>query len=261
MYINNAIPFCEDENVFRTQVNLIHQLGYQGAIVEIFDETKLKSFSLKWSSKKRIPNDQEIKIESLKLLQIESLPLFLVPKITLNPKNPDHLKQMLTKWADRKIIIAVESTDKNVLEIAARDGRVDCISLSTIDHWKAITKGILSLAKQNEVFFIISLTPIFEINRSYRSRILRELYKLLQTSKSCLPSFLIGSNTTNNWLYRGPNETIAVMKTILQIAENYAKSMISASAEKLCLRFLKRQQERFIESGFEIIKTKQNPNE
>ena len=36
--------------------------------------------------------------------------------------------------------------------------------------------------------------------------------------------------------------------------------MLAENAEQICLRYLKRQQDRFIEAGFEIIKTTDTPD-
>jgi RNase P/RNase MRP subunit p30 len=253
LLINSCIPFTENFTNFENQLQFLYRIGYQGAFIEISTEKMLKSFMTHYFPQPIAQIHKEIKVQDLLSFKPSNSPIFLIPRITISSKNPELLKQELSQWADKAILIAVVSLNKDVLEVAARDGRVDLLSLPTIDHWKCITKGIISLTKQNHCTLDISLTQILEEKHFTRTRILRELYKLFLMAHPGTHLFTLGAYTDDVWLYRGPNESIAILKALLEVAEPHAAAMVSQNAEKLALRYIKRFHGLFLEPDVEII--------
>ena len=103
-----------------------------------------------------------LSIEEVLKYRTKNSPIPLIPRVTLNPESSNALKKDLSVWKERRCLIAVKSLNKEILEVAARDGRVDILSIANIDSQKSLTKGIISLARQNDCYLDISLTPIVE---------------------------------------------------------------------------------------------------
>ncbi|WP_371802051.1 RNase P subunit p30 family protein [Candidatus Lokiarchaeum ossiferum] len=257
MYINSCIPWMKDQTELQKVVNLSFRLGYQAVIIDLrsekeYNEYKKSSFYHSENFKLDFP------ITVSKIPQIKPLnqPIALIPRITLTIKNPNDLKQKLSFWVSKRILIAVESIHKETLEVAARDGRVDIISIPNMRFQQALTKGIISLARQNQIMFDLSITPLLEVEHFKRTQILRVLYRLFKSAKPISNIYILGSHENiknNSMLIRGPRETVAILTSILHIPEYFAKEMVSKNLEKLFLRYIKRYLSLFIEPGVEIV--------
>jgi RNase P/RNase MRP subunit p30 len=253
MYVNSCLPFSEDRDRFRSQLQLLYRIGYQIAVVDLKNENEWRAYKQLWG-KHSEPIPSEIAITTLNYYKPADSPLILIPRTTLKCQNPNLLKQDLAIWTDRSVLIAVQSTDKATLEVAARDGRVDLLALPELDHWLAITKGIISLSKQNKCLLDISLTSILTSNRYQRSRILRELYRLFLQTKPISHAFTVGSYSSEMFQFRGPNESMALLTTLFNIGEPFTKNILRENGEMLALRYMKRDLQRFIEPNVEIVK-------
>jgi RNase P/RNase MRP subunit p30 len=257
MYINSCIPWIKEEEKFLKVVNIVYKIGYQGTIVDFRNQSEYNEFkNSKFCCNKKTEVKFPIDITSISIYKPSFLSIPLIPRVTLTPSSISSLKKDLSKWTQKKILIAVESSNKEILEVAARDGRVDILSLPTIEFQQSLTKGILSLARQNRCFLDISLTPIIECEHFKRTRLLRVLHRLYSNTKPLSNLYTIGSHSgikKNFMLLRGPKESMAILTSILKVPEFFAKEMYSKNLEDLCLRFIKRDFSLFIEPGVEII--------
>lgn len=257
MYINSCIPWVKDQEIFQKIVDLAYRLGYQAAIVDFRNEKDYKEYiSSPFYHSAKLEIKFPITVSNISEIKPNNQPIALIPRITLCIKNPNDLKQKLAFWVQKRILIAVESTHKETLEIAARDGRVDIISIPNIQYQQALTKGIISLARQNKCMFDLSVTPLLEVEHFKRTQLLRVLYRLFKSAKPISNIYILGSHEIirkNPMLLRGPKESIAILTSILHIPEFFAKEMVSKNLEKLYLRYIKRVLSLFIEPGVEIV--------
>ncbi|MHA1602918.1 MAG: RNase P subunit p30 family protein [Promethearchaeota archaeon] len=260
MYINSSIPWLSDSNKFSKLVHLCYRVGYQAAIVDLQSEQEYKQFTQSdFYPQEKVSVSFPLSIKTIgdyKEPISKFSPIPLLPRITLKPKNEEALKKDLSSWSQRSCLIAVQSTKKEILEVAARDGRVDLLSIPTDEHQSALTKGIISLAKQNQVFLDISITPFIILEYYKRSKAFRVLHRLFSSAKPLSHFYSLGSSSeirNKSWLIRGPKETLAILHAILDVPEVFAKQMIGDNCEKLVMRFIKRDQELFIEPGVEIV--------
>jgi len=256
MFINSCIPWSNEPTNFLKNISLCHQIGYQAAIVDLNSKSDYQDFIKSDFFPKNIPKIRfPLSVETILNYRTKITPISLIPRVTLNPENQQSLKKELSVWKERRCLIAVKSLNKEILEVAARDGRVDLLSVATIDYQKSLTKGIISLARQNECFLDISLTPVIEYEHYKRTKILRVLYRLFLKAKPSANKYIIGSdsNNKNPWLMRGPKETISFLYSVCNIPEFQAKKILSKNPEDIILRFIKRDQKLFIEPGVEIV--------
>lgn len=256
MFINSCIPWQNDPSNFLKIISLCHKIGYQAAIIDLKSKNEYQNFIKSDFFPNNVPKIKfPLSIKTISSYRTEKTPISLIPRITLKPENPQSLKKELSVWKERRCLIAVNSLNKEILEIAARDGRVDILSIPSIDYQKSLTKGIISLARQNECFLDISLTHLIEFEHFKRTKILRVLYRLLLKAKPSAHKYLIGSDNieNNHWLMRGPKETISFLYSVCNIPEFQAKKILVNNPEEIILRFIKRDHKLFIEPGVEIV--------
>ena len=266
MYFNSCIPWNADENKFRILVDLTFKCGYQGAFVDISTDDEYRAFLASgYFPKKRPQLSFPLKIVNLSQYRTDLSPLILFPRVTLEPKNAHALKSELAKWVERRCVIAVQSTDKTILEVAARDGRVDMISLPSMKYFNDLSKGIYSLIKQNRIFIDLHFGELLTSYGNKRTRLLRDYYKLFKQAKPISHCHIFGSGYTRseNLLgnLSGPREIAAILTSLLGIPEKHAKMMVRDHTEQLALLFIKRDQNAFIEPGVEIVDRKDKEEE
>ncbi|RLI60905.1 MAG: hypothetical protein DRO88_13740 [Promethearchaeia archaeon] len=257
MYINSCIPWQNPSSNFIKNLSLCHKVGYQAAIIDLnskkdYDQFIGSDFFPKSAPKIKFP----LSIESILNYKMKNSPIPLIPRITLSPETPTTLKKELSRWRDKRCLIAVKSLNKEILEVASRDGRVDILSIANNENQKALTKGIISLAQQNNCFLDLSLSNIIESEHYKRTKLLRTLYKLFLSAKPSTHQYLLGSGSIigkNPWLMRGPKETIAFLNSVFNIPEFQAKKILQYNPELIVLRFIKRDQKLFLEPGVEIV--------
>jgi len=262
MYIDCSIPWGPDQQHFKERIEFLYRNGYQGAIVDLRSINEYRQLC-KSGLLKRRPCEIEfpISIKTFSEYRSESLPIPIAPKITLSPKNAHQLKRKLGLCIKEKVLVEVESDDKNTLEVAARDGRVDIISAKKLKLQKSLTKGIISLIKQNENPILINLTHLIYEKGFHRSRKMREFYKLFKRAKWNTHKYIFGTCMKDPWKIRGPKEHIALLHSLFEIPEYWAKQIIRKNGEELIMRYMKRDLGLFIESGTEIVDKKNNPDE
>ena len=256
MFINSCIPWQNEPTNFLKNISLCHKIGYQAAIIDLKSKGDYQDFIKSDFFPKDLPKIKfPLSIETILNYRTKISPISLIPRVTLTPESPNSLKKDLSVWKERRCLIAIKSLNKEILEVAARDGRVDILSIANINYQKSLTKGIISLARQNECFLDISLTPLIEFEHFKRTKILRVLYRLLLKAKPSAHKYLIGSDNIDNnpWLMRGPKEILSFLNSVCNIPEFQAKKILVSNPEEIILRFIKRDYKLFIEPGVEIV--------
>jgi RNase P/RNase MRP subunit p30 len=245
---------------FEKLINFSYKCGYQAAFVNLISIEDYNDFIKSDFYPKPQPKiDPPIVISSILKYKSTKSPIPLIPKIIIKVESPEKLKQDLHRYIQKKALIAVQSSNKETLEVAARDGRVDLLVFDEPDLIKGLTPGIFSLAHQNQCAFDFSLTPIILAEIQQKPKLMRSLYRFLLNKKFHSHLYCVGSHTADPWLIRGPKETISLLCTLFNIPEFFAKKMTSECLETLVLRFIKRDQDLFVDSGVEIVQI-EKPN-
>lgn len=258
MYFNSCIPWNQNEPTFLASLNLVYRCGYQGAFINLKNLGEYQTFiKSPYFLHSRPDFNLPLSVADLTRFKTESSPLILFPRVTLEPSNSQNLKKELSHWISKRCIIAVQSTDKSILEIAARDGRVDMISIPTLNYIKELSKGILSLVKQNRIYLDLHWGELIMSYGNKRTRMMRSYYKLFKEAKPHLFQYIIGTGQgTQRYSLesiRGPREIGAILSSIFEIPEMHSKKMVRDNLEQLSLLFTKRDLGFFIEPGVEIV--------
>jgi len=180
--------------------------------------------------------------------------LKLYYRLTIKPKNLDHLKERLNQAKDFSGIVSVESSDRKVQIQAAKDSRVDLVSFSAEQIIKTITPGVLSLTKQNNSYIEFSLGPIMVKNKTTQSRFLRSLYRALQLAMQLNTNYIISGNFDDVFKLRHPRALVSISHTLLDIPLLKAKKAFSENVIALINRAKIRQDKNYIEPGVKFIK-------
>ena len=257
MFVNCSIPWQKNPTAMQKSVTMLYRVGYQAAIVSLYSRAEFQNFTKSRFIPEKPPQiSLPVSIPSITDYKMPEMAIPCIPCIVIKTSNSQSLKQELARWVQTRCLIGVESLNKEALEVAARDGRVDMILCPTIDHVKALTKGIISLARQNQCFLNISITPIVQATHHKRTRILRAMYRLFLSAKPNSNKYVLGSHSellNDLWLIRGPRESSAILQALFKIPEMHANHILRKHGEELLLRFIKRDQQLFIEPGVEIV--------
>ena len=258
MNINACIPWNENLDEFEENIRMAHKCGYQCVFIEFISKGGFKQFKDSKFFPKKLPTISfPVTVASLSLLKTDATPIPLIPRFTLRINSPQKLKQELSQISQTPWIIAVESSHKETLEVAARDSRVKILSVPSPENFKALTKGILSLAKQTSCALDISITSFIKAERSKRNQIMRLIYRLFLRAKPSPNTYIIGTHSKNVWNIRGPTETLAILHALFKVSNFHAKQMLQANAEGLALEYLKRLYHLVMEEGVEIVDKKE----
>ncbi len=174
-------------------------------------------------------------------------------RITLLDKNLKELKKHIKLCKNNPEIISIESTSQDIQKYAATDTRIDLISFSDYNVLKTFSKGVLSLANQNNKFIEFSLTPIMSNYRSYQSKAFRKLHRSIKLAINSHAKFIISGNFNNLYDLRNPRALISICHTLLGIPLGEAKKAFSNNVKALLKKAEQRSNKFIFENGVELI--------
>jgi RNase P/RNase MRP subunit p30 len=192
-------------NDFKKRLEICEDLGIKNLILELENNRNRSSLELR----KKIKTDSKIKIYFRGNLRVNNIEDFKV-KI-----------KKLSKFYD---IISVESLNREVQLMGAKDSRVNIVSYSDPEILKTLTPGVISLTKQNNAFIEFSLAPILVQNKTVQSKNFRILYKFIHMALNLKANFIISGNFLNMFDYRHPRTFISICYSILGVPMSLAKN-------------------------------------
>ncbi|MBY8981818.1 MAG: hypothetical protein KGD57_02650 [Candidatus Lokiarchaeota archaeon] len=192
---------------------------------------------------------QEIK---QKIKEITSINVYY--RINLLVETIKDFKNKIKFYNNCLEIISIESSNPEVHILAARDSRVDLISFANIKLIKSLSKGILSLVKQNNSFIEFTLTPIMDRNKSYQSKAIRNLFRALQLVLNSKSNYIISGNFSNLYDLRHPRALVSICNTLIGISLSEAKKAFSDNVLCLINRAQNRHDKYLFEEGVRLIK-------
>ena len=180
--------------------------------------------------------------------------LKLIGKISFQPASVNDLKDKLQKAQKYKdFVISIISNNKDILTFAAKDSRVDIISFTRIENIKKLTPGIISLLKQFNKFFEISIIDVLNTNKNNRSRVFREIYKILNLVHNNMEILLFGGSESENFHIRGPREIISIFHSIFNLNIAKSKRIVRENPSQLIKRLISRNNPNNLQSGVKVV--------
>ncbi len=162
-------------------------------------------------------------------------------RINLRIDNLDLFKRKMKQVKDFPDIISIESLNKEVQLKAAKDSRVDIVSFSNPEIIKTLTRGVISLTRQNNSFLEFSLAPIMITNKASQSKNFRNLYKFVQSALKFKVNCIISGNFNDIYDFRHPRALISICHSLLGISLDRAKKIFRTNPILLLERVQKRQ--------------------
>lgn len=175
-------------------------------------------------------------------------------RFNLQINEVNEFKKQIKRFNKFPEILSIESLNKDVLILAARDSRVDIVSFSDQNNLKTLTPGIVSLIKQNGSFIEFSLSPLMIKNKSKQSKNFRSLYRALQLVMKIKPNCIISGNFKNLFDFRHPRALISICNTLLDIPLDEAKRFFKENPRKLLRRVHQKGDNNIFEEDVKIIK-------
>ncbi len=175
-------------------------------------------------------------------------------RFNLQINDVNEFKKQIKRFNKFPEILSIESLNKDVLILAARDSRVDIVSFSDQNNLKTLTPGIVSLIKQNGSFIEFSLSPLMIKNKSKQSKNFRSLYRALQLVMKLKPNCIISGNFKNLFDFRHPRALISICNTLLDIPLDEAKRFFKENPRKLLRRVHQKGDNNTFEEDVKIIK-------
>lgn len=174
-------------------------------------------------------------------------------RFNLHANTVNEYKKKIKKFIKFPEILSIESSNKDVQILAARDSRVDIVSFSDQNNLRTLTPGIVSLVKQNKSFIEFSLSHLMIKNKSKQSKNFRSLYRALQLVMKFKPNYIISGNFKNLFDFRHPRALISICNTLLDIPLDEAKKIFKDNPRKLIKRVQKRKNDDIFEEGVKKI--------
>lgn len=224
-----------NSDVLKKKIDFYKNLNVDNLILE--PQKNLNQFTL--NLKEKIKDETNINIFYRFNLQINEV---------------NEFKRRIKRFNKFPEILSIESLNKDVLILAARDSRVDIVSFSDQNNLKTLTPGIVSLIKQNGSFIEFSLSHLMIKNKSKQSKNFRSLYRALQLVMKLKPNCIISGNFKNLFDFRHPRALISICNTLLDIPLDEAKKFFKENPRKLLRRVHQKGDNNIFEEDVKIIK-------
>ncbi|TFG13950.1 MAG: hypothetical protein EU535_04095 [Promethearchaeota archaeon] len=177
-------------------------------------------------------------------------------RYTLKPKHLQDFRKRIKDFNKFPEILSVETPNKEIQIHAIRDSRVDLISFSHPEILKTLSKGVISLAKQNKKFIEFSLFPIIVDNKSIQSKNFRYLYRFIQKARTLKADYIISGDFNELFDIRHPRALMSICNTLLDIPLEELKKIFKENPRKLLRRIKKRRDNTILENGVKIIRNR-----
>lgn len=198
-------------------------------------------------------NSKKIKVDDLKKAKnlTKSKVYF---RFNLRVSNPKEFKKIIKAYNNFPYILSLETDNKEVQIQAAKDSRIDILSFSELDIIKTVTKGVISLVKQNNAFIEFSLSPLMTKNKVLQSKTFRNLYRFTQLILNLRPNYIISGNFSELYNLRNPRNLLSICHTLLEMPLNDARKGFSTNVQLLLDRVGQRVDKNVIMDGVKIVK-------
>ncbi len=236
-YFESRLPVdFDDLNDIQKKLKFCEKLGIKNVILEPKNNLVI------------IPNHMK------KLLK-EELKINIFYRVNLKVDQPEDFKKRIKNFNNFSDILSIESLNKEVQLISAKDSRVDIVSFSNLEMIKTLTPGVISLTIQNNSFIEFSLAPVMVRNKAIQSKNFRVLYRSIQLALKLKANLIISGNFDDLYDLRNPRALISICNSLLGIPLDVAKKIFSTNP-KLLLERSNRKRNINFESEVKLIKGK-----
>ena len=223
-----------DFNEIKEKLEFCEKLGIKNLILEPKDKFQIISLELKEFIKNFTKMD-------------------IYYRYTLKPKNLQDFKKTIKSFNNRKELLSVETSNKDIQIHAARDSRVDLISFSSPEIIKTLTNGVISLVKQKNSFIEFSLSSIMVKNRAMQSKNFRILYRFIHKVRNFKVNYILTGDFNDLFDIRHPRALISICNTLLDIPIAELKHVFKENPVMLLKGSEKKQDNTILEKGVRLI--------
>lgn len=204
---------CRQLDQCRQVTTLLKRAGFSGACIEPIAGATLEDFS--------------------ELNQITPLRLF--SRKSLQPNNKTHLSQLLKRHWQQYDVLAVFTKDAGILEMAARDSRVGLIATVQDREVVKLTRGIVSLIKQNQKAIELVYNPLIHTRGSYQARIVRKIANNVRMLRFSRHPLVLGSGARGAPEIIGSQQLVTISNEFFNIPLETARKGVTRALNDIIL--------------------------
>ncbi|MEM1514588.1 MAG: RNase P subunit p30 family protein [Candidatus Bathyarchaeia archaeon] len=196
--------------------------------------------------------------ETIKTLRREFPHIDLVARVNLSPKNTRELLKLLNKTRWRFEVIAVECTTKEVTMQAAKDWRVDLLTLTSYDpteHFFGISEA--KLASEKNAALEINMSILLYSKGQIRINLFKVLRRSILTAKKYDVPIVISSGASKPSMIRRP-EDYAFLAYLIDLDLHNAKKALSENPRAIVERNRRKLSGNYVCPGVYIVRRGEN---
>ena len=176
----------------------------------------------------------------------------VVSRINLKPSSTHELLGWLGNLRRKFELIAVTCESKPVLNVAARDHRVDLLNLTPL-NLRLFDEAAAGLASNSNVALEISLNPIVKMERKMFPRIFFYVRRCLNLTKKYGIPIVVSSGASNILEIKPPRDLAAFIQ-IFGLDKEIALKTVSEIPKKIVEKNRKKLSKDFVGVGVRIVK-------
>lgn len=196
--------------------------------------------------------------EIIKNLRREFSHIDLVTRVNLSPKNTRELLRLLSKVRWKFEVIAVECTTREVAIQAAKDWRVDLLTLAScdpIEHFFGISEA--KLASEKNAALEINMSMLLYSKGHLRINLLRILRRSVLMAKKYGVPIVISSGASKPSMLRRPEDYV-FLAYLMDLDLHSAKKALSENPKAIVERNRKKLSGDYVCPGVYIIRRGEN---
>jgi RNase P/RNase MRP subunit p30 len=193
---------------------------------------------------------EEVDIEKISEGAFNAFPT-AVSRITIKEKNDRELKNKVRNYRNVYHIIAVEPISENQARWAARDGRVDIVTLNDQNVEIMQQESIYSLAKAHSKVVEFQMKSIITASKSTQGKLVRQYSKVYSYAKQRDVKFCLSSGAVKIHQLK-EMDTWRVIATIFGVEYSKGKEAISTTCLDIYSRNIERLKPGYIGEGMFI---------
>lgn len=175
-------------------------------------------------------------------------------RVDLRPKTPNELLSSLRRIRRKFEIVSVFCESKNVSRQAAKDRRVDLLSLSLTDFRnRFFDMAEAELASNSMAALEIDMRPLFTMEGPTRTRLLSVLRKEARTAQGFHVPIVLSSGTSNEMLLRRPAE-MAALASLFDLSRELALEAVSSNPTSIVKRNRTKLSPWFVAPGIRVVR-------
>jgi RNase P/RNase MRP subunit p30 len=176
----------------------------------------------------------------------------LLSRIDLPDETLGKLKGALNRYRTKHVIVAVQVSDPSVSNWAAKDERIDLLTLAPMSDSVHLRQSTAKLAAKSGIALELTLAPLLETQGFDRSRTLKSMREDVSTAVNAGMKVVFCSGANKPMMMRSPRALCYVGK-LLGLDRTQAKAAVYNHPDEIVQSNLRKLTGKFVRPGVEVL--------